>query len=306
MPLLSKIKNVFCCTSNNALLDDDDDDVASIFEYTPVSRPNNDRQEVSEKPLLSDYDNNTDSTTTRPFYQANQVIVKSVLRKNRHPSISSTQNHTPHTPRRRYNVLLFGESLTAGWIKGPDGYGTYHPYGLRIQKRFEEKGLDVEVTVSGVPGECVVQSMEERLKRELEQPGKWYDWVVILGGTNDVINGYSAWDIFDGLKKLYTLCSKHGARILGVTIPEFDWDLVNHLDYQRRIVNEHLNVYNNSTTRNAYTLFLLDKFFPMHSLTTEQRKIFWDQDGVHPTEDGYNLMGELHDANILSCIITYS
>jgi hypothetical protein len=42
-------------------------------------------------------------------------------------------------------------------------------------------------------------------------------------GTNDVINGYSAWDIYDGLKKLYSLCSKHGARILGVTIPEFDW-----------------------------------------------------------------------------------
>jgi hypothetical protein len=37
--------------------------------------------------------------------------------------------------------------------------------------------------VSGVPGECVVQSMEERLKHELEQPGKWYDWVVILGGN---------------------------------------------------------------------------------------------------------------------------
>lgn len=36
--------------------------------------------------------------------------------------------------------------------------------------------------MSGVPGECVVQSMEERLKHELEQPGKWYDWVVILGG----------------------------------------------------------------------------------------------------------------------------
>jgi hypothetical protein len=65
--------------------------------------------------------------------------------------------------------------------------------------------------------------MEERLKSELEQPGKWYDWVIILGGTNDVFQGYSAWDIFDSLKKLYALCTKHGARVLGMTIPEFDW-----------------------------------------------------------------------------------
>ncbi|CAG8466619.1 11212_t:CDS:2 [Dentiscutata heterogama] len=271
MPLLSKIKNILCCTYSEYVLDvDDDDEVASIVEHLTDNR-----EGVSEKPL-----NNSSS------YQQH-VIVKSVLRKRRNPSVSTTG------PRRRYNILLFGDSLTAGWVKNADGYGTYHPYGLRVQKRFEDEGLDVEVTVSGVPGECVVQSMEERLKHELEQPGKWYDWVVILGGTNDVINGYSAWDIFDGLKKLYTLCSKHGARVLGVTIPEFDWDLVNHLDYQRRIVNEHLNVYNNSTTRNAYTLFLLDKFFPMHSLTTEQRRIFWDHDGVHPTEDGYSLMGDM-------------
>ncbi|CAG8739964.1 10229_t:CDS:2, partial [Dentiscutata heterogama] len=70
-------------------------------------------------------------------------------------------------------------------------------------------------------------------------------------------------------------------------------DLVNHLDYQRGIVNEHLNVYNNSTTRLNYTLFLLDKFFPMHYLPTEQRRIFWDHDGVHPTEDGYSLIGDM-------------
>jgi len=31
----------------------------------------------------------------------------------------------------------------------------------------------------------------------------------------------------------------------------------------------------------------------MHSLTTEQRRIFWDHDGVHPTEDGYDLMGDM-------------
>ncbi|CAG8586419.1 621_t:CDS:2 [Paraglomus brasilianum] len=241
------------------------------------------KEEVSEKPLLSD----SDAAALAPYLTSQAVVVKSVLRRRR-----STQNTTAgDTPQRRYNVLLFGDSLTAGWC-GEDGYSEYHPYGLRIQKRFEEEGLDVEVTVSGVPGELCAH-MEERLKRELEQPGKWYDWVIILGGTNDVFQGYSAWDIFESLKKLYALCSKHGARVLGITIPEFDLEEANKLDYQRRIVNEHLNVFNNSTTRNTYTLFLLDKFLPMHSLTPEQRKFFWNEDGMHPNEGGYDLMGDM-------------
>ncbi|CAJ0648050.1 9931_t:CDS:2 [Entrophospora sp. SA101] len=170
----------------------------NIYNTGTNTRSNNNRkksysnqQEVSEK--LDDEESNSNTRL-----QQQQIIVKSVLRKRRNASVSTIKSD--HSPRRRYNVLLFGDSLTAGWMKNSEGYASYYPYGLRLQKRFEEEGLDVEVTVSGVPGECVV-SMEERLKNELEQPGKWYDWVVILGGTNDVINGYSAWEIFDGLRE---------------------------------------------------------------------------------------------------------
>ncbi|KAG9291091.1 hypothetical protein G9A89_012963 [Geosiphon pyriformis] len=290
MGMFRRLKNSLCCVSNKYLLDDDDDDddATIVDQDEPQFNGSLQRQqEVSEKqPLLSSFEQGENTRFYQTVPQQNQVVVKSVLRRKRSMTVVNAAN----APRRRYNILLFGDSLTAGWCEG--GYGTYHPYGLRLQKRFDEEGLDVEVTVSGVPGECCVH-MEERLKRELEQPGKWYDWIVIMGGTNDVFQGYSAWDIFDGLKKLYTLSSKHGARILGITIPEYDWDAVNHLDYQRRIVNEHLNVYNNSTTRNAYTLFLLDRFLPMNCLTEEQRKVFWDSDGIHPTEDGYDLMGDM-------------
>src|SRR5256885_87073 len=101
MPVISKIKNFFCCASDKYLLDDDDDDV-SIFEHSYEEQ-----QEVSEKPLLSDFNSKIDS----PAY--NQVIVKSVLRKKRNASISSAKSHAS---RRRYNVLLFGDNLTAGKI----------------------------------------------------------------------------------------------------------------------------------------------------------------------------------------------
>ncbi|RHZ68216.1 hypothetical protein Glove_296g43 [Diversispora epigaea] len=141
MPLLRKIKNILCCTSNKYLLDDDDDDdTASILEHSSNQgeNSNNNQPEISEKPLLSEFDNTID-TTNRPYQP---VIVKSVLRK-RNASVSNPTKG--NVPRRRYNVLLFGDSLTAGWVKNADGYGTYHPYGLRVQKRFEDEGLDVEV-----------------------------------------------------------------------------------------------------------------------------------------------------------------
>lgn len=111
MPFLSKLKSVFCCNTNKYILDDDDDDVASIIERCTMSQQ--EEEEVSEKPLLNDFENKFDSPTTRPFYQTNQVIVKSVLRKKRNASVSSTKSHSP---RRRYNILLFGDNLTAGKI----------------------------------------------------------------------------------------------------------------------------------------------------------------------------------------------
>lgn len=102
MAILSKIKNILCCTSNKYLLDDDDDDAASILSFHPEDT--NTQPEVSEKPLLGEFD----STIDRPYQP---VIVKSVLRK-RNASISTPAKG--NVPRRRYNILLFGDSLTAG------------------------------------------------------------------------------------------------------------------------------------------------------------------------------------------------
>src|SRR5260363_315892 len=100
MPLISKIKNILCCTYSEYVLEDDDDDVGSIVEHLT------DNQEVSEKPLVSAYENSKIDNSSSNYQQ--HVIVKSVLRKRRNPSVSTTG------PRRRYNILLFGDSLTAG------------------------------------------------------------------------------------------------------------------------------------------------------------------------------------------------
>lgn len=64
----------------------------------------------------------------------------------------------------------------------------------------------------------------------IEQPSKHlkgnpavkdkYDWIVILGGTNDLGFGLKPDVIFAGLKKIYEIARDHGANVLAITIPE--------------------------------------------------------------------------------------
>jgi lysophospholipase L1-like esterase len=49
---------------------------------------------------------------------------------------------------------------------------------------------------------------------------KKYDWIVILGGTNDLGHGLKPEQIFTGLEKIYKVALEHGARILALTVPE--------------------------------------------------------------------------------------
>lgn len=47
-----------------------------------------------------------------------------------------------------------------------------------------------------------------------------YDWIIILGGTNDLGHGLKPDDIFAGLEKTYKVALDHGASILAMTVPE--------------------------------------------------------------------------------------
>lgn len=47
-----------------------------------------------------------------------------------------------------------------------------------------------------------------------------YDWIIILGGTNDLGYGFEAEPVFAGLEKIYQVALEHGANILALTVPE--------------------------------------------------------------------------------------
>eukprot|EP00798_Chlamydomonas_sp_ICE-L_P021464 gene21464-28437_t len=51
------------------------------------------------------------------------------------------------------------------------------------------------------------------LLEEAAASGQPYQWVLILGGINDVGCGRTGADVFGGLQQLYQLCKDHGASV---------------------------------------------------------------------------------------------
>lgn len=109
---------------------------------------------------------------------------------------SPIKNSSPKSIR----ILCFGDSLTAGY----SGYGYFHyPYAKQIQAKLKEHMLEKKpiVDVAGRSGDRVVDGLFlKRMKgmcaKAEHQP---YDWIIVLGGTNDLGMGERADDIFEAL-----------------------------------------------------------------------------------------------------------
>lgn len=66
-----------------------------------------------------------------------------------------------------------------------------------------------------------------------------FNFIIILGGTNDLGYGRSAETLISALDDIYTLAHDHGANILALTIPECHAKS-QALDMKRNIVNEDI------------------------------------------------------------------
>jgi lysophospholipase L1-like esterase len=118
-------------------------------------------------------------------------------------------------------VLCFGDSLTEGFTfqEGRE----FHPYSIALRRHLQDHGHgSAEVDTAGVSGECVVPSMPCRLDRILNEAAQPYDWVIILGGTNDICSGLRAEDILPSLLGLHDSAKTNGStRTLALALPQF-------------------------------------------------------------------------------------
>lgn len=192
-------------------------------------------------------------------------------------------------------ILALGDSLTAGYYK----YGrAYHPYSTHLKYLFESANISVKIDEQGVSGERVVPTMVNRL-RNLLKSDAFYDWIIILGGTNDLGSGVSAEKIFqEGLKPMYDMClnyTQKKIKLATMTVIEAAFASPTHKIYKDRqelnaMIRDYVAKIND---QDQVCLVDLDKGIPYHSISNdEERQRIWD-DGLHLTPAGYDRMATL-------------
>ena len=118
-------------------------------------------------------------------------------------------------------ILCFGDSLTAGYTS----WGLeFHPYAdhLRVGLQQSLSTSEIEIDVAGLSGDQVRGSYLPRIKSKCAHTQTPYDWIIVMGGTNDLGWGQSPDDIYEGLSK-HSLLVSFQALLPGV--PQFQWQL---------------------------------------------------------------------------------
>ncbi|GAQ03721.1 hypothetical protein ALT_1042 [Aspergillus lentulus] len=197
---------------------------------------------------------------------------------------------------KELSILCFGNSLTAGYYHfGCD----YHPYALTLKDKLQAAfpTTTFTVDVDGLPGDLVISPVGTFLPRiQAKFDGSNYDWVIILGGTNDLGRGYPVSKIYPALQEAWEVALDSGANVLVLTIPECSV-VSTTLDARRNEVNSSIL----SHKAEGFHAFDLHGKVPYHSATEEFRKKIWD-DGLHLTAEGYKLVGEVVGEHLIALL----
>ena len=260
----------------------------------------------TEKPVLQ---------VRKATVHVNKPSVNQVLTKRADiPKPTSMLKPLPlHNPSQ-IHILCFGDSLTAGYYN----HGKmFYPYGRRLNQLINfSSRLPAVVESQGVVGEMTHKQMVARLPQVLGN-SSIFDWVIILGGTNDILHVKNFADdeeflsqlenvwqprITKDIEKLHTISQHYGAHTMVLTVPENaieSWPGYKLLQTMRSKINNALRDF---AMRNQDRVAFCDiaKKLPRHTLTPEQEALYWD-DHLHMTPQGYNRMADA----VFDCLKPY-
>ena len=212
------------------------------------------------------------------------------------------------------SILCFGDSLTSGFYNHGKNF---HPYSQTLSRLLNsDRRLRYYVKTSGKVREMAHGSMARRLPQILGNSSR-FDWVIILGGTNDVAHVKNFGDddsfmnqlinvwkprIVRDIEVLHDTAHKYGARTILLTIPETAyeaWPNFKTLWIMRRGINQDLREYARRSQGNTVLCDLALKL-PRHSISPQAQAILWN-DHLHLTPYGYDKMAEI----IYQCLKPY-
>ncbi|PQE04070.1 GDSL-like lipase acylhydrolase protein [Rutstroemia sp. NJR-2017a BVV2] len=172
------------------------------------------------------------------------------------------------------------------------GFPINHPYAIALSDTLRDNfpHIPFAIDVQGLPGDQVVSppgSYLPRLDILYEEADNPYNWMIILGGTNDLNQYRDVETIFEYLTKEWNFALSRGTQVLALTVPECgacDPILDTQRDYLNNLIRSH--------KAENFHVFDLHKAMPYWSMPEEERGRIWI-DGVHFTEEGYDRMGTL-------------
>lgn len=113
---------------------------------------------------------------------------------------SMTQHGTDDANTPILKILCFGDSLTAGYSQ----WGMQHyPYGVHLKDHLRAAfpNTRIVVDVEGMSGAQVRGQYTRRLNRVcMKAQDEPYDWIIIMGGTNDLGWGGQPQQILEALR----------------------------------------------------------------------------------------------------------
>ena len=183
---------------------------------------------------------------------------------------------------RPLRIIAFGDSLTVGFqsptAENPRGEST--PYGRSLQ---ELLGDSAEVLVRGLNGELTGE-MVMRLGRDVIPLRPNY--VVILGGANDL--GWEArpQEIMANLVAMYERARGAGIKPVAVTVPSIRG--ADSLIPTRQVLNRLILDYCEAKSQPVVDLFTAAAEPETLRLAEE-----YSNDGLHLTTEGYRLLARL-------------
>lgn len=189
------------------------------------------------------------------------------------------------------SIICFGDSLTAGYQSSTREIPYIHetPYGGFLEERL---GAQARVIISGICGE-VTSEMVQRFGRDVVSRSP--DYVVILGGTNDLGWQTDPSEIFERLRMLYTLAREADIRPVAITVPSIRMDAdpashswLNELVTQRQKLNGLISTYCEREDLPCVDLFTATA--EPHTLLLAEP---YSNDGLHLTTEGYRKMANL-------------
>jgi acyl-CoA thioesterase-1 len=165
-------------------------------------------------------------------------------------------------------ILAFGDSLTAGFMVGPN-----ENYPARLQKLLDEKGYHYKVVNAGVSGDTTAGGAA-RIGWVLQHEP---EIVIIELGANDGLRGLSISEMRKNLGTIIEICQKKGAKVLLAGME----------------ITPNLGAEYSKEFRESFTL-LAEKYqvklLPFFLKDVAAHPELTQPDGVHPLANGYAIV----------------